>query len=763
MIEYKGKLIVDTIEELLDSSNLVNTISKDNNGNIYSNNIVTFDTESCQININENESVACTVTYQIAVNDRCILVRTPEDFLEIMNTISDKLGKSDEFASTGKLMKKGVKVITYVHNLQYDAYFTVWDVLMKSDKNIKDIFLIKKKFNKFNFDNLQFRCSLMLTGMGLDSAIKEYVPPENRPEKLIGYWNYSDKRSPNTLLSEKEILYACVDVLGLVDVIRGLCRLHNIEVGQLPTASTSFTRNACKEHVLGKGKYRTSEQLANKKLIQGLKLSLEQVMLAHDSFRGGISDTNRAIADEIQEFVGDWDVRSEYPGVINLKLYPMSEPVWDKCSFAELKYMAFNVYKCKKGFITKVIVKNMKAKKGVLIPIIAKHKLGPNDNIIDLQDSRIFEAESIELTLNSVDFKILCEQYDIEDMEIQLTMTFVMDYLPKRLREFILDGYKNKTNFKGVKGKELDYVLAKIYINAIYGIMATYPIFAKSEIQGDEIVNVPLTEDDMREALDKYNKNPNRFSYYLWGVYTSAYGHELLCEGLEVVGSDVIACDTDSVKFRNKHKYAGKFEEINKKVESQLRLISERDNISWDKYSPCDPSGKRQTIGTWDDDSKDLVKMVSKRSKCYLKVFDKTTIVNEQTIEEMKQPENLLLQGNLNIGETIKYRSYKLTTAGIKPKAAIAEFKRRVDLGDFESIEDAFIGNIDIPAEYTGKMTHFYHNEQKPFTYHDRDGNEYTMTNTHSITLKDAPFAFTGKELDKSYYYGFFESEECYL
>ena len=48
-------------------------------------------------------------------------------------------------------------------------------------------------------------------------------------------------------------------------------------------------------------------------------------------------------------------------------------------------------------------------------------------------------------------------------------------------------------------------------------------------------------------------------------------------------------------------------------------------------------------------------------------------------------------------------------------------------------------------------------------TYVDRDGNKYTMTNTHSITLKDAPFAFTGKDIDKEYYYGYFESEACYL
>lgn len=763
MIEYKGKLIVDSIEELLDSSNIVDTISKDDHGNKYSNNIVTFDTESCQIDINENKSVACTVTYQIAVNDRCILVRTSSEFLKVLLAISNKFGKKDEFASTGKLMKKGVKVIVYVHNLQYDAYFTVWDVLLKSGVPVEEVFIIKKKFNKFNFDNLQFRCSLMLTGMGLDSAIKEYVPPENRPDKLKGYWDYSDIRSPKTVLTEKEILYACVDVLGLVDVIRGLCNLHSIEVGQLPIASTSFTRNACKNYVLGTGRFRTSEQKAYYNLIHKLNLSLEQVMLAHDSFRGGISDTNRAIADELQFNIGDFDICSEYPSVINLKLYPMSEPVWEKLSYEELKELAYNVYKYKKGFITKVIIKGMKAKSGNLIPLITKYKFGPNDEVLDIQDSRIFEAESIELTLNSVDFKIVCDQYYIEDMEILLTMTFDMDFLPKRIREFILDGYKNKTNFKGVKGKELQYKLAKIYINAIYGIMATFPIFDQYELSEDDQVKVPRTEEEMREALDSYNKNPNRFSYYLWGVYTAAYGHEQLCEGLAIVGSDVIACDTDSVKFRNKDKYVDKFKAINEKIESQYRAISERYNISWDKYSPSDPSGEKHTIGTWDDDSKNLVAMVSKRSKCYLKIFEKKAIVNEDLIEEMSEPGHVLLEGELKIGEEIKYRYYKLTTAGIKPQAALKEFQRRVDMGDFSSIEEAFIGNIEIPAEYTGKLTHIYHKDQAPYTYIDRDGNSYTMENTHSITLKDAPFAFTGKDIDKDYYYGYFESESCYL
>ena len=35
------------------------------------------------------------------------------------------------------------------------------------------------------------------------------------------------------------------------------------------------------------------------------------------------------------------------------------------------------------------------------------------------------------------------------------------DYLPKELLEFILEKYENKTKFKGVEGKEVEYALEK--------------------------------------------------------------------------------------------------------------------------------------------------------------------------------------------------------------------------------------------------------------------------------------------------------------
>lgn len=755
MIEIKNKLIVDTIEELLDPENLVTTFSTDENGKKYSNNIVAFDTESCQVDVSDKEHYATTVTYQLAVNDRCILVRTPEDFLDICVALSTKIHEIEGDAHKTR-RKKPAKVIVYVHNLQYDAYFTVWDVI--KTMNVEDAFIVKGKFNKFTFMNLEFRCSLMLTNLSLATAIKEYVPKAIRLDKLKGAWDYKDIRSPLTVLKELEVKYACIDVFGLVDVIRELCKLHGIEVGQLPTTSTSFTKKACENYCLGNkrkfGRGRYSNSYSN--LIKTLNLDLDQLVFAKSCFRGGISDTNIAIADQLQFDIGDFDISSEYPSAIERGLFPMSSPRWINTTFEMLKKWAFFPYQHRVGFCTRVRFHKLKVRKGVLIPLITVHKTFEDDILTDNDESRIFEAECITLNLNSIDFKIVCEQYEFESAEVIQTMIYKMDLLPKPIREFILEGYKNKTQYKGVIGKELQYKLAKIYINAIYGVMATYPLNEDWIIQGDELVDLNaelkhkndeeslrILIDKQKKELDKYNKKDNRFSYYLWGVYVAAYGHQYLWEGMKIVGSDIIACDTDSVKFRNGSKYKEQFAELNKKIESELDVIAQISDIDRSWYSPADKKGKVHTLGTWDNDSDGIIFMVSKRSKCYMKCFKWNDKAEESGEIKIIHPK---------YGEVY----YHLTCAGVQAikyddedhtimKGALAYFMELVNQGKYETIEDVFVDNVDIPAEWTGKMTHVYSRNQQPFTYKDRDGNEYTMTNTHAIYLMDAPFSFSGK------------------
>lgn len=727
-MDLKGKSIVYSFEDLI-KDNLTGKFHYNYSKNKrYLDDICTIDTETNQINIEGEKSLATTVTYQVGLNDKVILLRHEYEIINILERLSNEVATKEIRSKSGnKLLRGSTNLVIFIHNLTYDTYMMA-DWITKHWENQ---FLVKNKINKFNmYKSLEFRCSSMLTGMSLDTAIREYVPENIRINKTDG-WDFKEQRTPYTKLTEDEILYACVDVLALVDVIRELCRIHNRKVGQLPVASTSFTRERALSVTRGvrHSKIKTDANKAYGRLIDTLNLTKEQAVLAHACFVGGITDTNRVIADEIQSNVGDFDVASEYPFVMVSRKFPMSTPIWEDLVEQDLLDMVENTDP-DKGFCATILIKELVVNKGTPVPFIVKYKHDEYWDKISLsQDKRIFEAEQILVNVNSIDFKILCEQYTWDNLEVLSCMTFDMDYLPKSLVEFILEGYVHKTEYKNVAGKELDYIISKIVINSIFGVCATNPIMEMREWDDGVFAKIIKTDDELDSLMDKYNKNKNRFTFYLWGIYIAAYGHLILNEGLKIVKDDLIACDTDSVKFRNADKYTIMFEELNKDIEYRLRYISELRNLDWKLFSPKTPEGETKIIGLWDDDGYHrkygkLIKMVSKRSKCYLKIYE---------------------------------NGYDLTTAGISPSATLKYFEELVNKGEYNSIEEAFTSNISIPSNKTKKLSSTYINDQKPFTYKDRDGNEYTANNRFAVLLNDTPFEFTKKDIDKEYYESFIE------
>ena len=49
------------------------------------------------------------------------------------------------------------------------------------------------------------------------------------------------------------------------------------------------------------------------------------------------------------------------------------------------------------------------------------------------------------------------------------------------------------------------------------------------------------------EEIQKYNDSKNRFLYYAWGIWVTAYARRNLWTGILAVGKDYIYSDTDSI------------------------------------------------------------------------------------------------------------------------------------------------------------------------------------------------------------------------
>ncbi len=91
-----------------------------------------------------------------------------------------------------------------------------------------------------------------------------------------------------------------------------------------------------------------------------------------------------------------------------------------------------------------------------------------NINKAIYDNGRIIRAESITITLTDIDFYFILDTYNMSSYKIIESYYSIYDYLPKTFIEFTLEKYVNKTQYKGVEGKEIEYVKEKNKFNALY-------------------------------------------------------------------------------------------------------------------------------------------------------------------------------------------------------------------------------------------------------------------------------------------------------
>ena len=150
----------------------------------------------------------------------------------------------------------------------------------------------------------------------------------------------------------------------------------------------------------------------------------------------------------------------------------------------------------------------------------------------------------METTITDVDFKIILDQYDFDDL-----CAFDVSYarygkLPRSLIDTVIAYYKAKTELKNVPGQEIYYMKSKNKLNSIYGMMAQNPV--KQDIVYNNCVWSTANEPEA-EILAESNRKA--FLCYQWGVWCTAWARYRLQEGIKLAGENFVYCDTDSVKY----------------------------------------------------------------------------------------------------------------------------------------------------------------------------------------------------------------------
>ena len=136
-----------------------------------------------------------------------------------------------------------------------------------------------------------------------------------------------------------------------------------------------------------------------------------------------------------------------------------------------------------------------------------------------------------------------------------------------------MEYYELKTQLKGNKENEYEYMKSKNKLNSLYGMIVT-------NIQRKEIIFDSEKEDIFsygdKGILEDYYNGRNNFLSYQWGVYVTAYCRRNLQIAIDGIGLDVVYCDTDSVKYLNNHDDV--FHEINNKM---LNYCKEHDILNY--------------------------------------------------------------------------------------------------------------------------------------------------------------------------------------
>lgn len=642
-------------------------IVRDSKNIEYYNVPAAFDIETSSFYQDENKH-ACMYVWQFGILNWVTYGRTWEEFIELLSTVIYVLRLSENR-----------KLIVYVHNLAYEFQFMRkwfnWD---------KIFFLDERKPVYANLKFIEFKCSLKLSGKSLENVGKSLQ--KYKVEKLVGNLDYSKIRTSETELTDAELAYMENDIRVILAYIQEKIESDG-DITRIPLTNTGYVRRYCKKACFSHFKL-------YKALMNELTLTSDEYSQLKRAFMGGFTHASAQYAGKVLDDVGSFDLTSSYPTVMLAEKFPMSKSkIIDKIASSEELAQYLRKYCCL--FDVTFI--------GLVPKIMYEHPLSESKcrNIVGqvVDNGRIVTALQLTTTATELDFLTYLDFYDFDSFTISNFRIYEKGYLPKDFILAILRLYENKTILKDVEGEEVNYQLSKGMINAAYGMTVTDIVREILEYENHEFSS---HKPDINEAIGIYNKNKNRFLFYPWGVWVTAYARRNLFSGIKAIGNDYIYSDTDSLKLLNAEKHLDYINWYNNAITNKLHKMAGFYKIEIDRLAPKNKYGKEKPLGVWEFEG----------------IFDEFKTLGAKRY--------LTRKGN----------EYKLTVAGVNKFSAI-EYMEHIG-----NPFDMFKANLIIPEQYSGRKVLSYSDEEchdyvtdylgKRSEYHERsfihmEGTSFTL------------------------------------
>lgn len=564
------------------------------------------------------QPAACVYAHMFAVQGRGCLLRSWGEFLAAYN----KLVKHYRTSYARRL-------IVYVQNLPYEFQF------MRKRLNFNETFSVGDRavIRALTAEGVEFRDMLTLAKMKLEEVAKRLRGYSIR--KLTGSLDYQKIRHERTPLTDAEKAYCLNDVL-IVNAYIDNKRDEDGGLNKIPMTDTGYvrrdTRDMClnakvdksewKDSRTGRTKQRT-ENREYKALMKSLTLGVSDYILSKDVFAGAITHADSRNVNKTLKNVASYDETSAYPSVQVAEKYPMTpfrpaesiKDEFDVYDYADAGYIVF--FRC----IIVGLREHVYDDEGHTVNwehVLSESKVRffdtPEEKVYRKVDNgRLIEADWFAADLTNVDLEYLGWFYDWDEVIVTEAKISKAGYLPREFIEAVLRFYELKCVLKGVKGKEIDLLKAKGELNSEYGMLVMDIIRQWCHYDGLEwsfVENKDKTLEDMEEELFAYNNDPNRFTYYPWGVMVTAWNRYKLASLIRIFEpyehdaddengpgyySDYVYADTDSCKFMHPERYTEYVEELNAEIVAKIDAALKANGIDPERGRP-----KGKQLGIWD-------------------------------------------------------------------------------------------------------------------------------------------------------------------
>lgn len=672
----------NTIEEFIDRlSESTYDVKKNNKKVAYYQIPCSLDIETSSF-IKDGEKRATMYIGALDINHIIYFFRTWEEMGDLFDAIH-------EFFMLGE----NTRLLIYVHNLSYEFQF------LRKWINWDKVFALSEREVVYAISGgIEFRCSYKLSGYSLENLAKIRKLPI---KKLNENYDYKLLRTYQSELEEDVYKYLINDVEIIIYYIEQLL-YEEKEISRIPLTKTQYvrryTRNQCSSY-----KYR--------KMIRNLEIDIEEYDYLKKAFSGGFTHANILNSNKIFEKVSSYDFTSSYPAVMLSEKFPMSSSErLDNPSEKDVED-SIKYYCC----IIELELYNVESK------FIADNPLSASKCEItgkkEIDNGRIMSADKIKTVITEQDFMTIKEFYNIGDIKILTIYRYVKNYLPTEFIKAILDLYKIKTELKGVDNRETEYLNSKEMLNSEYGMTVTDILRDTIEYKNDEW---GIGEMDIENEIDKYNNKFDRFMFYPWGVWVTAYARRNLFTAILELKGDYIYSDTDSVKFINRESHLDYFNRYNFMLEKKLQKAMKYHNLDMELVKPKTIEGKEKLIGEWDYDG-DYSYFKTLGAKRYITV-SKDVIV--------------LTVSGLNKNYALPYI---LDKCEIKYEKQNGKCKM-LGQPNIKKVFDFFSEGMYIPKGKTGKNTHTYIDDEFGCVVQDYKGKYCKVHEKSCIHLDEADY-----------------------